>query len=498
LKSVTVSNSVLWGSGRGPAKNRTRAFSISGVNMQHAAPRVSGYPGKPTLPRVCIIGAGCAGFTTAKRLKDHGIGYDCFEMSDDVGGNWYYRNPNGRSACYASLHIDTSKWRLAFEDFPVPEHFPDFPHHSELLAYFRAYVDHFGLRETITFNTEVTKAHRRDDGLWAVTVSNGQTRLYDALIVANGHHWNPRWPDPYPGTFAGHQFHAHDYRDPFDPMDMRGKRVVVVGAGNSAMDIASELSQRSITGRLFISMRRGVWVLPKYMNGKPSDKAALPSWLPLSVGRALAGVAVKKAVGPMERYGLPKPDHEPLTGHPSVSGEFLTRVGCGDIIPKPAIASLDGDHVVFADGSREAADVIIYATGYHLSFPFFDQDRFEPKNNALPLWKRMMQPGVDNLFFMGLAQPLPTLVNLPEQQAKLVAAYLTGMFRLPEPDAMRAQIEADEKVYLGHFYDSPRHTIQIDFAHYVRALRADLIKRRATGEALPVRPRAVSMMMETV
>ena len=95
--------------------------------------------------KACIIGAGCSGFTMAKRLKDYGIPYDCFEMSDDIGGNWYYRNPNGLSSCYQSLHIDTSKWRLAFEDYPVPDDWPDFPHHAQLRQYFNDYVDHFGL-----------------------------------------------------------------------------------------------------------------------------------------------------------------------------------------------------------------------------------------------------------------------------------------------------------------------------------------------------------------
>ena len=441
-----------------------------------------GFVGDPELPAVCIIGAGCAGFTTAKRLKDHAISYDCFEASDDIGGNWYYRNPNGKSACYASLHIDTSKWRLAFEDYPVPEAFPDFPHHSQMLAYFHDYVDHFGLRDTITFNTEVINAHRLDNGLWQVALSTGQTRLYDALIVCNGHHWDPRWPDPSPGTFDGERMHAHSYNTPFDPIDTRGKRVVVVGAGNSAMDIASELGQRSMTDRLFISMRRGVWVLPKYVNGAPSDKAALPSWVPLSLARKLAKGAIIKAVGKMEDYGLPKPDHDPLTAHPSVSGEFLTRVGCGDIVPKPAIERFDGNAVVFADGTAEEVDVIIYATGYKVSFP---------QENRGPLGKRLMQPGVDNLYFMGLAQPLPTLVNFPEQQSKLVAAHLTGRLPLPDASTMTREIEADERLYLGHFYDSPRHTMQIDFNHYVAGLARLLRKTSHTAGALPVPARAL-------
>ena len=178
--------------------------------------------------KACIIGAGCSGFTMAKLLKDYGVPYDCFEMSDNIGGNWYYKNPNGMSSCYQGLHIDTSKWRLAFEDYPVPEDWPDFPHHSQLLQYFHDYVDHFGLRETITFNTSVVKAQRRSDGDWDVTLSTGETNTYQWLFVGNGHHWDPRTPDDYPGqdTFEGYQIHSHHYEDPFDPYDFRGKRVL--------------------------------------------------------------------------------------------------------------------------------------------------------------------------------------------------------------------------------------------------------------------------------
>lgn len=426
-------------------------------------------------PKSCIIGAGAAGLTTAKRLKDWGLPYDCFEMSDDIGGTWYYKNPNGRSACYDSLHIDTSKWRLAFEDLPVPADFPDFPHHSQILAYLRQYRDHFGLGPTITCNTEVTRAHREADGRWRVTLSTGETRDYDALIVANGHHWDPRWPDPYPGHFDGLQMHAHDYRTPFEPHDMRGKAILVVGAGNSAMDIASELSQRPIARRLFLSTRRGVHVLPKYLNGKPADKSALPAWVPLPIGRWLARQVVGRAVGRMEDYGLPKPDHKLFEAHPSVSGEFLTRVGCGDIAVRPGIARFEGDTVHFTDGSAETIDVIIFATGYRISFPFFDQPDFSPDaDNRLPLFKRMVLPGVDNLFYMGLAQPLPTLVNFPEQQSKLVAACLAGRYALPGIDEMRRIIARDERQHLGHFYRSPRHTIQVDFNHYVADLKREI------------------------
>lgn len=436
-------------------------------------------------PSICIIGAGCSGFTMAKRLKDHGLAYDQFEASDDIGGNWYYKNPNGMSACYQSLHIDTSKYRLAFEDYPVPEDWPDFPHHAQMLQYFHDYVDHFGLRDAITFNTRVETAERLDDGRWRVTLSTGESRDYDALIVANGHHWDPRTPD-YPGEFHGHQMHSHAYCDPFEPYDFRGKKVMVVGGGNSAMDIASELSQKPIAEKLFVSMRRGVWVLSKYANGQPADKAVLPAWMPQKLGRKLAQHMIKKRIGRMEDYGLPKPDHEPLEGHPTVSEEFLARVGCGDVIPKGAIDRLDGDGVIFADGSREQLDAIIWATGYKISFPFFTDPELQPKGNAYPLYKRMVKPGYENLFFLGLAQPLPTLVNLAEQQSKLVAAALTGDYAFPDADEMERVIVEDEKIHLGHFYASKRHTIQVDFGTYCRDLAKEITRgagRRQTVSA---------------
>jgi len=426
--------------------------------------------------RVCIIGAGCSGFTTAKRLKDFGIAYDQFEASDNIGGNWYFKNPNGMSACYQSLHIDTSKYRLAFEDYPVPDDWPDFPHHSQLLDYFNDYVDHFGLRDAIQFNTRVEDARRDDDDIWHVTLSTGETRQYDALVVANGHHWDAKIPTEYGDHFDGIQMHSHSYNSPFEPHDLRGKNILVVGVGNSAMDIASEVSQRPIANKCFVSARRGVWVLPKYLNGEPADKAVMPAWMPDKIGRWLGQKAIERAIGKMENYGLPKPDHKVLTAHPSVSGEFLTRLGCGDINVKPGLRKLDGDGVVFEDGTREAIDTIIWATGYRIRFPFLNQNALAVENNKFPLYHRMIKPGWRNLFFVGLAQPLPTLVNLAEQQSKFIAAVLSGRLELPDDAAMEAQIIKDEQKYLGHYYDSERHTIQIDFNQYVHDLKKQLGK----------------------
>jgi hypothetical protein len=439
-------------------------------------------------PHVCVIGAGCSGITTAKRLKEFGISYDHLELSDDVGGNWYFRNPNGRSAVYESLHIDTSTKRLQFEDFPAPDDFPDFPHHTLIHDYFRRYVDHFGLRDAIEFGTGVERAARNDDGGWDVTLSTGETRTYTDLVVANGHHWKPRLPD-YPGTFAGDLIHSHAYVNPFEPVEMRGKRVVVVGMGNSAMDIASELSSAWMAEKLYVSARRGVWVLPKYRNGVAADKVMAPPDIPREVALKASRELIRELVGSMSGYGLPEPDHEPLAAHPSVSADFLTRAGSGDIHMLPAIDRFEGRTVHLVDGSSVEADVVVCATGYEMEFPFFDDtetDLHPTDDHRYPLFKRMIKPGVEHLYFLGLAQSSPTIVNLAEQQSKLLARLLVGRYALPSVAEQERITAADEADHLAQYYDAPRHTIQIDFGRYCLDLDAEITAGEERARAAEV------------
>lgn len=442
------------------------------------------------MTNVCIIGAGCSGITTAKRLKEFGIAYDQFELADDIGGNWYFKNPNGRSAVYESLHIDTSTARLQFEDFPAPADYPDFPHHTLIHDYFRSYVDHFGLREKIEFNTGVDRATRNAAGGWDVTLSTGETRSYTDLVVANGHHWSPRLP-AYEGNFAGELIHSHAYVNPFEPIEMRGKRVIVVGMGNSAMDIASELSNRWMAEKLYVSARRGVWVLPKYRNGVAADKVMAPPDIPRDVALAAGRALIKELVGSMTNYGLPEPDHEPLSAHPSVSADFLTRAGSGDIHMLAAIKGFDGHTVHLVDGTSVEADVVICATGYDMKFPFFDAgpdgegeaDLHPDSDHQYPLFKRMIKPGVDHLYYLGLAQSSPTIVNLAEQQSKLLARLLTGSYTLPSVAEQVEIMNADQAEHTAQYYSAPRHTIQIDFARYV----VDLLTEIEAGEARAVK-----------
>jgi cation diffusion facilitator CzcD-associated flavoprotein CzcO len=441
------------------------------------------------LPKCCIIGAGCCGLVTAKALQDRGIAFDCFDMSARVGGLWAFGNPNGRSAAYRSLHIDTSKGRLQFEDYPIPPEFPHYPHHSQVLAYLESYADRFDLRKSITLSTEVKRAALLPDGLWRVTLSTGEVRSYDALFVCNGHHWEPRWPTPaYPGNFAGRQMHVHSYRDPFTPLDLRGQRVLVVGMGNSAMDVASELSPRHLAKELFVSTRRGIHIFPRFMLGQPADKGKMYPWLPLGLQRAVGRFIYRMAVGRMEDYGLPKPDHKLFESHGTVSDTFPGLVAAGDIHMRPGIAQFDGDHVVFTDGRREPIDVIIWATGYNVSFPFFDESFIAAKDNRFPLFKRMIKPGLANLFFIGLAQSSITVFSFAEKQAKWVAAHLAGDFALPTAAEMERMIVEDEARHMGRYYASARHTMQVDQDIYMWELDRERRRGRKRLRALGLGP----------
>jgi cation diffusion facilitator CzcD-associated flavoprotein CzcO len=444
------------------------------------------------LPCVCIIGAGVSGLTACKALADFGVPHTCFDRSDEVGGNWYFQNPNGVSSAYRSLHIDISKPSISFRDFPMPDRYPDYPHHTHIFEWLRDYADAFGLRERIRFNTRVEHAQRGPNGGWEIVLEDGGRERFDALLVCNGHHWNPRYPD-FPGSFDGPQIHSHDYIDPSTPLDLYGKRVLVVGIGNSAVDIVSELARKTVSDTVFLSTRSGAYVVPKYIFGKPADQVVKTNpRLPAHLQRRLSRVLPRIFSGRMEDFGLPTPNHNFLDAHPTVSSELLGRLGAGDAVAKGDVAELLGDRVRFADGTVEQLDAIVYATGYKVSFPFFDPGFLSAPENVLPLYKRMLKPGLDDLAFIGLGQPIPTIFPFSELQSKLAARWLSGDWAAPPEREMEVEIRRDEAFHTGHFINKPRHTMQLEwyaFQHELntRSIPAGQARARAgapTGREL--------------
>jgi len=452
------------------------------------------------LPSVCVIGAGVSGLTACKALADFGIPHTCFEASDEVGGNWYFENPNGTSSAYRSLHIDISKPSISFRDFPMPDRYPDYPHHAHIFEWLRDYADAFALRDRIRFNTRAQRAERGPAGGWQITLEDGERARFDALLVCNGHHWDPRYPD-FPGSFDGPQIHSHDYIDPSTPLDLYGKRVLVVGIGNSAVDIVSELARKTVSETVFLSTRSGAWVMPKYIFGKPVDQMVKTNpRLPAGMQRRLARALPRIFSGRMEDFGLPTPNHRFLDAHPTVSSELLGRLGSGDAVAKGDVAELLGDRVRFADGSVEPVDAIVYATGYKISFPFFDPELLAAPENVLPLYKRMLRPGIDDLAFVGLGQALPTIFPFAELQSKLAARWLSGDWAPPPEHELEAEIRSDEALHTGHFTDKPRHTMQVEwyaFEHELltRSIPAGQARARAgatTGRSTAGRAAALA------
>ncbi|AKU98942.1 Monooxygenase [Labilithrix luteola] len=412
-----------------------------------------------------------------KALADANVAFDCFEASDRVGGNWVFGNKNGMSSAYEGLYINTSRDRMQYADYPMPKSYPDFPHHTQIAAYFNDYVDHFGLRRRISFETEVLHAdlvHEGENrGKWRVRVRDkggAWERVYDGILVANGHHWDPLWPEPaYPGTFDGTQLHAHHYRS---KDTLRGKRVLVVGMGNSAMDIAVEASE--VGAKSFLAARRGAYVIPKYIFGKPLDQHVTTARIPWSVRRRAMEVIHHLVVGDMERYGLPKPDHRFGDAHPTVSSRILDRLVHGAITPKPNVAELLGKQVRFADGSVEDVDVIIWCTGYKVTFPFFDPTLVSAPNNDLPLFKRVFHPSLPGLMFLGLLQPIGAVMPLAEAQGKWIAKYLRHEYELPPPAEMRRTMDEERERMFARYVKSKRHTMEVDFDDYLLDLEHEI------------------------
>ena len=316
-----------------------------------------------TTSKICIIGAGPAGLAMARACIVTGVAYDQFDAHTDVGGLWDIDQAG--SAMYESAHFISSKTMSGFDGFPMPDHYPDYPSHRQILTYIRAFADLWSLRGNIRFSTRVTDLEQLADGSWIVTLDSGERRSYRGVVCATGSNWHPRTP-ALKGNFDGEIRHSHTYRS---PEELRGKRVLVVGAGNSGVDIACDAATHA--ARAFLSVRRGYHFVPKHMMGVPTDVfASAGPKLPLWLTRLIFGGLLKFYVGDLTRLGLPKPDHKLLESHPILNTQVLYKMQHGDLIAKPDIDRLDGSGVIFKDGSREELDLILLATGYTQVQPY--------------------------------------------------------------------------------------------------------------------------------
>ncbi|MDO3705749.1 NAD(P)-binding domain-containing protein [Micromonospora sp. C28SCA-DRY-2] len=436
-------------------------------------------------PTVAVIGAGAAGLASLKALADAGVPAVCFEAADRVGGLWVYGAPG--SPAYRTLHLNTSRRRTEFADHPMPDDWPDYPDHTRIAGYLADYAHRFGLLDAVRLRHTVDRVVQDPGGTWTVHATGPDgpvTVTVEAVVVANGHNRVPKPPSPdYPGTCTAEQWHSHDYRG---PEQLAGRRVLVVGGGNSAMDIAVDASYAAT--RTLLSLRRGVWVVPKYLLGRPSDtlNGALARRLPWRLRQRISQLTLTATVGPPTRYGLPAPTHGFLQDHPTLSDGLLSRLTHGDIEARPGIARFDGDRVEFTDGRSDEIDLVVWCTGYRVEIPFLDPALLGDGAETLPLYRHVFHPDAPGLLFVGLMQSTGAAFPLVEAQARLVAGYLAGRYALPDPRAQRAACRAELRAATAR-WGQRRPAMRVDFDAYLgelgRELAAGARRARSTAPA---------------
>ena len=412
--------------------------------------------------KVAVIGAGPSGITALKNLLDRGITAVAFDRNHDIGGNWIYSEAESHSSVFETTHIISSRSLSEYEDFPFDDFdtgVADYPSHDELRRYFQAYGKKFDLYPHIRFGTLVQHCERRGPEEWVITFEQDGARIQETftdLVVCNGHHWKPRVPE-YAKDFAGQFLHSHQFKkaEPF-----RGKRVLVIGGGNSACDVAVETSR--VSQKTAISMRRGYRIVPKFVFGKPADIVAQRfAWLPVKWRSKLNALLLNVLIGKNEAYGLPPVDHAFGATHPTINSELLYTIRHGKVHPYPDIQKIEGHTVYFTDGRSDDYDVIIACTGFILAHPFFDPTFLDYSEGEVPLYLKMLHPEYRNLYFVGMFQPLGCIWPGAELQARIMAAEIAGTWRRPDNIVQLIEKEVQQPHYRQ--VNSPRHTITVDY-----------------------------------
>lgn len=408
--------------------------------------------------KICIIGGGAAGMCMAKWLKASGFAFDLFEKEDDFGGNWSLHSPAGK--VYESTQLISSKGNTQFSDFPMPEHYPSYPNHSQMHQYLLAYAKHYDLYSNATFNTEVVSLIP-DDTKWQVLLSTGEQRVYDCVLIANGALREPRMPS-YPGRFTGSIIHSGAYKT---PDAFKGQKVLVVGGGNSGCDIAADL--KGFAAKTSLSLRRGYYFMPKFVNGMPTQ-----DWLMHTVKNFSSSDDYWKFVQQTFKlcncdgadFGLPTPDYAINQAHPTINAHILHLIAHQLVTVKPDIQELKENRVVFKDGSSEAYDSIIYATGYAKSFPFFPPSFWEGSSIERNLYLQIFHKKYANLLFFGYIAAPSGIGNMANVAAAMLVNYLkawagqTKSFKT----FMNMKQQAEPDLGQNLFYKSERHSYEVD------------------------------------
>ncbi|EQA47230.1 flavin-binding monooxygenase-like protein [Leptospira broomii serovar Hurstbridge str. 5399] len=416
---------------------------------------------------ICIVGAGPAGLSMGRSLKSRRIPFHIIERHTDVGGIWDMENPG--SPMYKSAHFISSKYLSNYADFPMPSDYPDYPSNRQILAYHRSFAREYDLYPHIEFNASVENIEK-NGSKWLVDLGNGELRLYGGIVCATGITWSPNFPKlPGSETFRGEVLHSVKYKD---ASLFKGKRVLIVGAGNSGCDIACDAGANA--EQAFISVRRGYHFIPKHVLGQPADVFGDGAhWIPNWFSQWVLGKLLRFLIGDVTKLGLPAPDHKIFETHPIVNDQLLHNLRHGDVIAKGDIERLNGNFVEFKDGTREKIDMIVLATGYNWSIPYMDQ-YFEWKNGRpTDLYLTLFHRKYENLYVLGFMETDGGAYKMFDEMANIIAAYIEAK-RKGEESARRFQklIESDHPLLNGgiHYLDTGRHAVYVNQVAYRKYL----------------------------
>jgi cation diffusion facilitator CzcD-associated flavoprotein CzcO len=409
----------------------------------------------------CVIGAGPSGLATSRALARLGIEHVVYEKHDDVGGIWDMANEG--TPLYESAHFISSKWTSGFTGFPMSESLADYPHHSEVLRYLREFADAYDLRRHVRFNTLVKRAEPEAGG-WRVHLADGSSVLHRGVICANGVTWLPSMPQ-WPGHFDGDLRHSVTYSG---PSEFDGKRVLIVGLGNSGADIACDAARHAEHAGL--SVRRGYHFLPKHVYGWPIDVHFRRSeLLPPEIKAMNLRSGVFAITGDVTRLGIPKPDHDFGQAHPLLNTQLLHHLAHGDIEVQPDIERLDGHTVHFVDGSTMQADLILAATGYQVTAPYLHDSLFETRGQRVMQYLNVFSRRHGELFTIGFAEVAAGIYPLIDQMAHLLAHHLHDRDHRPDAALAFEKFKTTDNFDVRggkHFVASDRHANYIDLASY--------------------------------
>ena len=389
----------------------------------------------------CVVGAGPAGLAAARWLKALDVPFEGVERNPGVGGIWNIGFPG--SPMYESAHFISSKTLSGFSDFPMPESYPDYPSHRQVLQYIESYAERFDLRRHFRFGTSVQWARPDDAGGWTLGFSDGTEKHFAGLIAAVGCEWRPNLPT-IPGVFEGEVLHSQGYKH---PRQFEGRRVLIVGAGNSGCDIACDASRAA--AKALISLRRGYYFVPKHIFGQPADVFAESGpHLPYVIERPLLQGLLRILNGDITHFGLPRPDHSILESHPVMNTQILHALGHGDIEVRPDVREFRGREVVFTDGRTDVVDLIVFATGYLRGVPFLPA-RLLADDDVSELFLNVFHRRRADLFVLGHFIADGGAYPLIDRQAEVVARVVDARRRGRKVPSFEAAMSGKAPSFAG-------------------------------------------------